>query len=246
MDKTLQIIPIPLLQDNYAYVLHDESENITAVVDPSEEAPIEKFLKGRGWSLDYILNTHHHWDHSGGNLGLKKLYPRARIVGPAYDKERIPGIEEVVDERSGFQMGAHQASILFIPGHTKGHIAFYFPKSSALFCGDTLFSLGCGRLFEGTAEQMWASLSKLMALPDDTLVYAGHEYTLANGKFALTVEPENSALNKFLETARAFREEGKPTLPSRLSAEKACNPFLRARNAEAFAILRQQKDQFRG
>ena len=255
--KELEIAVIPLLKDNYGYLVHDAVTAKTAAVDPSVAAPMLAAAKERGWRISHILNTHHHWDHTDGNLGLKEA-TGAIVVGPAYDRERIPGIDQAVDEASGFNFAGHEADVLFIPGHTRGHIAFYFADSKAVFCGDTLFSIGCGRTFEGTAQQMWNSLSKLRALPDDTWIYCGHEYTESNCRFALTVEPENRDLVEFAEAVKHARAQGDKTIPSNLGIEKFCNPFLRCDQprllekfggpkkdpATAFGAIRAAKDKF--
>ncbi len=253
----LEIQLVPCLKDNYAYLLHDAASGETAAVDPSEAEPVMKAAAARGWRLTHILNTHHHWDHTGGNLALKEA-TGASIVGPAPDRDRIPGIDVALDEDDCFRLGDRAALVLFIPGHTRGHIAFHFADDQAVFCGDTLFALGCGRMFEGTAPQMWASLCKLRALPAPTRVYCGHEYTQANARFALTVDrdnPELAARAMAVDTARAA---GRPTVPSTMAEERAANPFLRADQkaladavglpggdpAEVFAAIRQRKDNF--
>lgn len=253
----LEIALVPLLKDNYGYLLHEPKSGLTAVLDPSEAEPVLEAVAARGWRLSHILNTHHHGDHCGGNVELKAA-TGARVVGPAYDRARIPAIDEAVDEASGFQMGYARARVLFIPGHTRGHIAFWFEGSKALFCGDTLFSLGCGRMFEGDPVMMWGSLSKLRALPTETRIYCGHEYTEANARFALTVDPDNKALQARNTAVKALRAEGKPTIPSTLAEERAANPFLRADDPamaqrlglsgkpahEVFGEIRRRKDQF--
>jgi hydroxyacylglutathione hydrolase len=253
----LEIRLVPLLRDNYAYLLHEPQANVTAIIDPSEAAPVLAAAQKAGWQLTHILNTHHHPDHSGGNLGLKQA-TGATIVGPKPDAARIPGIDIGVDDGESFALGNAVAKILFIPGHTRGHIAFWFAQDQALFCGDTLFSLGCGRTFEGTAQQMWASLSKLRALPDETRIYCGHEYTQNNARFALTVDPQNPALKKRAAEVDRLRGEGKATIPSRMGEEKAANPFLRADDpavaasvglsgadpVAVFAEVRRRKDNF--
>ena len=253
----LDIAVIPLLKDNYGYLIHDAATGATAALDPSEAQPMLDAAAARGWRISHVLNTHHHHDHSGGNVGIKQA-TGAKVVGPAYDRDRIPGIDVAVDEDSGFALGGHQADVLFIPGHTRGHIAFYFADSKAVFCGDTLFSIGCGRTFEGTAQQMWASLTKLRALPDDTWIYCGHEYTEANCRFALTVEPENRDLVEMAEAVKFARAQGDKTIPTNLGIEKFCNPFLRADQprllakfggpnqdpATAFGAIRHAKDVF--
>ena len=255
----LQIIQIPVLLDNYVYLVHEPAAGLTGVVDPSLAEPVLDALKHHGWNLDFIINTHHHWDHTGGNIELK-AETGAKVVGPLAEAARIPLIDMAFKEGERFQFGQAEAQILDIPGHTSGHIAFWFADNDVLFCGDTLFSLGCGRLFEGTPAQMWNSLSKIRELPDATQVYCGHEYTEANGRFALTLEPENPELRSIMERVRATRAQGQSTVPSKLGDEKAANPFLRADKdalqaamgmagadpVEVFARVRSQKDAFRG
>lgn len=251
----MQIEAVPLLRDNYAWLLTEGDE--AAIIDPSEAGPVLEKLNSAKLHLRYIVNTHHHGDHCGGNLGLKAATD-AEIIGPAYDRERIPGIDKGIDEGTGWSFGDHPAQVLFIPGHTRGHIALYFPQARALFCGDTLFSMGCGRLFEGTPAQMWHSLLKLRGLPRDTRIYCGHEYTEANCRFALTIEPENEALKQYAEKVEIARRAGLPTLPSSLGMECDANPFLRADNPllarqiggenkdsiAIFAEIRSRKDNF--
>jgi hydroxyacylglutathione hydrolase len=248
---------VPCLKDNYAYLLHDEATGATGVVDPSEAAPVEAALAKRGWRLTHILNTHHHWDHTGGNPELKARH-KAVVVGPRPDRDRIPDIDVDVDEGEKFRLGEAEAEILFIPGHTRGHIAFWFPESQAVFCGDTLFAIGCGRMFEGTPQQMWRSLGKLRDLPPETRVYCGHEYTQANARFALTVEPKNARLAARAAAVDAARAAGRPTIPSTIGEERETNPFLRADQpaiaatvglaaadpVAVFAEVRQRKDHF--
>jgi hydroxyacylglutathione hydrolase len=255
----LQIIQIPVLSDNYVYLVHEPKDGLTGVVDPSLAEPVLEALEQQGWRLDYIINTHHHWDHTGGNVVLK-AETGAFVVGPLAEAKRIPLIDQAFKEGERFHFGQAAAQIFDIPGHTSGHIAYWFENNGVLFCGDTLFSLGCGRLFEGTPSQMWNSLSKLRGLPDSTRIYCGHEYTEANGRFALTIEPENSDLVSMMARIRETRAQGQPTVPSRLGDEKAANPFLRADKGElqaaigmaggdpvaVFAHVRRQKDSFRG
>jgi len=227
----LNIHLVPCLKDNYAYLVHEPATSSVAIVDPSEAAPVVAALKAHNLKLTHILNTHHHFDHTGGNLPLKEA-TGARIVGPRADRDRIPGIDEDVGEGDTWSLGQAKANIFDIPAHTKGHIAFWFEADKAVFTGDTMFAMGCGRLFEGTPAQMWSSLSKLAALPADTRVYCGHEYTLANGKFAVTLEPGNAALKKRLAEVERLRAEGKPTIPSTIGLERETNPFLRAESKE--------------
>lgn len=246
---------VPCLRDNYAYLVSDAGQGIWAVVDPSESEPVIRALGGR--KLTHILNTHHHPDHTGGNLALKAKY-EAVIAGPEKDAERIPGIDIGLREGKAWSLGRHQAQILDIPAHTKAHIAIHFPDDGMVFTGDTLFAMGCGRLFEGTPEMMWASLSKLMTLPDSTRIYCGHEYTLNNGRFALTLEPGNAELRSRVDYVQRARAENKPTIPTVMGLEKRTNPFLRpnspeirrtlslenASDVDVFAEMRKRKDAF--
>lgn len=218
---------IPVLADNYVYLAHEEESGATAVVDPATAEPVLAALAAKNWRLTHILNTHHHGDHTGGNLELKAA-TGAQVVGARKDSQRIPGIDVEVGDGDTFLLGHAAAMVFETPGHTSGHIAFWFPDSQALFCGDTLFSLGCGRLFEGSAQQMWASLARLRDLPGDTLVYCAHEYTAANGRFARLVERDNPAMLARLEAVAALRAQGRPTVPTTLTQERAANPFLRA------------------
>lgn len=256
----LEIERVPCLSDNYSWLLHDPSSQLTAVVDPAEVQPVLDALQRRGWTLTHILNTHHHHDHTGGNAELKRLYG-ATVVGPAADRARIPGIDVALSDGDRYAFGgAGELVCLDTPGHTRGHVTFHFPDSKALFPGDTLFALGCGRLFEGTPEQMWASLSKLLPLPRDTQVYCAHEYTAGNARFAAVADPGNAALAARSEAVHAARAKGEPTVPSLLGEELDTNPFLRpddpgvraalgipasASSAEAFGRIRAAKDNFR-
>ncbi len=254
---TLQIDHLICLRDNFVWLLREPESGAVACVDPSEAAPVKAKLDALGWKLTHILNTHHHPDHTGGNLELKRA-TGATIVGPAADKARIPGIDVALAENETYDFGKETARVYDIPGHTRGHIAFWFEKAKAVFTGDTLFSLGCGRLFEGTPAQMWHSLSKLRRLPADTKVYCGHEYTQSNAKFALAIDPENPALKARAAEVDALRAQGKATLPSTIGSECAANPFLRAADpvlarsvsqtpgdpVVVFAEIRARKDKF--
>lgn len=222
----LDIVQIPVLTDNYLYLIHDKTSGDTAIVDPAVSEPVIAACESHGWTLTHIINTHHHWDHTGANLALKDQFGLT-IIGPAAERERIPGLDIAVGDGDTICLGDEEAQVFDVPGHTSGHIAYYFADSRALFCGDTIFALGCGRLFEGTPDQMWHSLTKLIALPDDTLVHCAHEYTEANAAFAETVEPGNPTLMERIKEIKALRAEGKPTVPSELGVEKATNPFLR-------------------
>jgi len=251
----LEIEPVACLRDNYAYLIHDPNTDLCAVVDPSEPGPVSNALKRHGWRLSHILNTHHHYDHTGGNVPLKEA-SGAEVVGPRKDRERIPALDTGVDEETNWRFGSLEVRVLEIPAHTRAHIAFVF--DDAAFTGDTLFAMGCGRLFEGTPDLMWQSLCKLMTLPDETRVYCGHEYTLNNGRFALTLEPGNKALRERTRDVEAKRSQGTPTVPSTIGLEKATNPFLRPGSAEirqaldlvgaddvsVFAEMRRRKDSF--
>jgi len=254
----LVIERVPVLNDNYSWILHDEKTGVTAVVDPAEVDPIVRAAERKGWKLTHVLNTHHHWDHTGGNEVLKERYG-VTIVGPKADKERIPGIDVELADGEEFDLGASRLTCFDTPGHTKGHITLYFPNNKALFPGDTLFSMGCGRLFEGTPAQMWSSLRKLVGLPRDTLVYCAHEYTKSNAAFAAHVEPGNELLQKRKAEVDAAVEQGIPTVPSDLGMELETNPFLRPWSAEirqrlgiaadasdddAFGAIRRAKDRF--
>lgn len=256
-NKLMEIAVFPVLSDNYGFLIHDKKTGNTAVVDPAEAGVTLVNCQQRGWNLTHILNTHHHNDHVGGNLELKSK-TGCQIIGPAYDRDRIPGLDIAVDEKTGAYFADQYAQVFFVPGHTRGHITYWFSQQKSLFCGDTLFSLGCGRLFEGTPAQMWSSLLKLRALPDETQLYCAHEYTLSNARFALTVEPENEALKVKAESVARDRAMGRFTIPSTLCVEKACNPFLRADIPElqeryggsaasaidVFAAIRRAKDRF--
>lgn len=253
----LEIHMFPCLADNYGYLVHDRESGTTAAVDTPDAEAIRAQLEAKGWRLTHILNTHHHADHAGGNLRLKAA-TGCTIVGPRADAARIPGIDVEVDEGDVLELGPHRVEVLDTPGHTRGHIVYYLPDDKVGFVGDTLFAMGCGRLFEGTPAQMWGSLQKIMRWPDDTRIYCAHEYTQANARFALTVEPRNEALvSRAAEVAR-LRAEQRPTIPTTLAVEKATNPFLRAASphlretvglpdasdVEVFAKTRQLKDVF--
>ncbi|MFA7428733.1 MAG: hydroxyacylglutathione hydrolase [Rhodospirillaceae bacterium] len=253
----LEIIQIPVLSDNYVYLLHDAASGMTAAVDPTLADPVQAVLAERGWTLTHILNTHHHADHTGGNLALKQA-TGCTIIGNRADAARLPGLDVAVSEGDTVTLGAHSARVLEVSGHTVGHIAYWFEDAAALFCGDTLFALGCGRMFEGTPAQFWSSLSKLRALPDETRVFCAHEYTLSNWRFADSVDPDNATLQARGQAIRTLRDQGKATVPSMLGEEKATNPFLRADDAalasrlglagrppaDVFAEIRRRKDSF--
>ena len=232
----LEIYQIPCLQDNYGFLVHDPETGATATIDTPEVAPINQALAAKGWRLTHILNTHHHFDHAGGNEELKAQW-NCQVVGAAIDAERIPGLDVALADGDTLTLGSKQARIIEVPGHTSGHIAYYFAADEVAFVGDTLFALGCGRLFEGTPEQMIESLGKIMALPDATTVYCAHEYTEANAAFAVTVEPANPALQQRVKEIQALRAAGKPTVPTSIGLERATNPFVRSDSAELQAVL---------
>ena len=239
----MQIQIIPCLNDNYSYLIIDEEENIACVVDPSESEPIIKYLERTNIKLKFILNTHHHYDHVGGNQELKKKYG-ANVVGYKGDKDRIPGIDILVSDQETWKYKNFEAKIIHIPGHTLGHIGFYFHKNESVFTGDTLFSLGCGRIFEGTYHQMFDSLMKLKKLPKNTKVFCGHEYTLQNSKFCKVHDKDNINLETKINKIKIKLNAGLSTIPSTIKDELECNIFLRSDNVETFSKLRDLKDNF--
>jgi hydroxyacylglutathione hydrolase len=235
--------PVAILQDNYAWLLRETGTGATAIVDPAEAAPIITAIEAAGGRLDLILLTHHHADHVAATDDIRARFG-APVVGAAADAHRLPRLDRAVREGDEVALGGAAARVIETPGHTRGQINFFFPDGAVLLSGDTLFSLGCGRLIEGTAGEMFASLAKLKALPDDTLVCCGHEYTESNGRFALSVEPENPALKARLAEVAAQRAAGRPSVPSTMASERAANPFLRAPDVARFAALRAAKDKF--
>tara|TARA_B100001250_G_scaffold388079_1_gene386031 strand:- start:341 stop:1060 length:720 start_codon:yes stop_codon:yes gene_type:complete len=239
----MQVEIIPCLQDNYSYVIIDESNNTACVIDPSEAAPIINFLQKQNIELKYILNTHHHFDHTGGNEDLKKKF-KSIVVGFKKDSKRIPGIEVLLEDGEIWEAENFLAKIIHVPGHTTGHICFHFFKEKLIFTGDTLFSLGCGRIFEGTYEEMFLSLNKIKSLPEETKIYCGHEYTLNNANFCIKHDFENQNLQKKIKLIRKQRDNGQPTIPTTVKDELDCNIFLRAKNLETFSKLRDLKDNF--
>jgi hydroxyacylglutathione hydrolase len=239
----MKIEIISCLQDNYSYVIIDEKKNIACVVDPSESTPVIKFLEKNKVNLKFILNTHHHYDHVGGNKELKEKY-NASVVGFRGDKERIPEIDILVDDQEIWKYENFETKIIHIPGHTSGHIGFYFYNDKSVFTGDTLFSLGCGRIFEGTYSQMYESLKKIKSLPQDTKIFCGHEYTLNNSKFCLSHDKNNENLkNKIIQIQKKL-QNNLPTIPSTIKEELQCNIFLRSNSVETFSKLRDLKDNF--
>jgi len=239
----MKIQIIPCLQDNYSYLVIDEESNIACVVDPSEADPIIEYLENTQIKLKFILNTHHHYDHVGGNKKLKEKYG-ASVVGYERDKERIPGIDILVKDQETWIHKNFEAKIIHIPGHTHGHICFYFYKDESIFTGDTLFSLGCGKIFEGTHSQMFDSLMKLKELPKSTKVFCGHEYTLQNSKFCMVHDENNKNLKAKINDIKIKLKAGLSTIPSTIKDELECNIFLRSKNVETFSKLRNLKDNF--
>jgi len=239
----LEIHMFPCLWDNYGFLVHSPDTGETACIDTPETDKIILALEEKGWKLTHIWNTHHHPDHAGGNLELKDLFG-LQILGCGADKKRLPGLDVELADGDVFKFGGHDIRILETPGHTIGHIIFYIESAKAAFVGDTIFALGCGRLFEGTPQQMYESLKKIAQLPDDTALYCAHEYTLSNGKFALTVEPDNADLITYMEQARAKRDDNIPTVPTTVLAEKKANPFVRASSAAQLGSIRKAKDNF--
>tara|TARA_X000001036_G_scaffold374654_1_gene363132 strand:- start:70 stop:831 length:762 start_codon:yes stop_codon:yes gene_type:complete len=248
----MNITSIPCLSDNYAYILENTDEKLIGVVDPSEAQPIINFLRKKKLKLNYILNTHHHFDHVGGNSELKKLY-NAKVVGFAGDKHRIPNIDITLKDNEEWYFGKLKVKILHIPGHTSGHICFFFEKDKIAFTGDTLFSLGCGKIFEGTHNQMYTSLKKIKNLPKETKIYCGHEYTYKNAKFCIEYDSNNIHLKKYFEKIKELRSKNLPTIPTNLGDELKLNIFLRCdqielqtnlnmENQEDFKVFRKVRD----
>jgi hydroxyacylglutathione hydrolase len=241
----MEIVRIPALSDNYIWLVHDEASGETMVVDPAVADPVLEAAAARGWRITHIWNTHWHPDHTGGNAAIKAA-TGAQVTGPAAEAGRIPTLDRPVREGDRVSLGGTAADVMAVPAHTAGHIAYYLPAEGVAFVGDTLFAMGCGRLFEGTAQQMHANLQRLAALPPETRIYCAHEYTLSNARFAATVEPHNAALAGRLEAVEAARARDEATVPTTIALELATNPFMRAASVEEFAERRLAKDNFRG
>ncbi len=240
----LEVVRVPVLQDNYAWLVHDDASGGTIVVDPGEAAPVQAAAAARGWRIDAVWTTHWHPDHTGGNAELKAA--GAQIVAPSAEAARIPTLDRGVGEGDTLTLGEHRADVMTVPGHTQGHVAFHFADEALLFTGDTLFAMGCGRLFEGTPADMHANMRRYAAMPHATRVFCGHEYTLSNARYAVFAEPGNSAMRDRLVEVEAMRGRGEATVPTTIGAERATNPFLRAETVEAFARVRAGKDAFKG
>lgn len=241
--SSLEIVRIPALSDNYIWLVHDSASGETLVVDPAEAAPVLTVASQRGWQIGQIWNTHWHPDHIGGNAAIVAA-TGARVTAPAAEAAKIPGIDRAVGEGDIVYLGDHAAQVMSVPAHTAGHIAYHFAQDDAVFVGDTLFAMGCGRLFEGTAEQMFTNMGRLAALPGDTQVYCAHEYTLSNGRYAAVAEPDNAAIAVRLAAVEAMRERGEATVPTTIAAERATNPFMRAGSVAELGRRRAEKDAF--
>ena len=252
----IEIHQFPCLSDNYGYLVHDPESGETAAIDTPDASTILAEADRKGWKITQIWNTHWHPDHAGGNLAIKEA-TGCVIIGPVGEEEKIPGLDRAVGQDSLVNLGAHTARVIDVPGHTLGHIAFHMEDDGVAFVGDTVFALGCGRIFEGTPPQMWESIAKIKALPAETTLYCAHEYTAANADFALTIEPSNTDLQSYVSRVRALRADNQPTVPTTLEDELKANPFLRADipelqqamghagdTVQTFAEIRQRKDSF--
>jgi len=241
----IEVVRIPALQDNYVWMAHDAASGETVVVDPADATPVLVEAERRGWTIGQIWNTHWHRDHTGGNAEIKAA-TGCTITGPAAEAAKIPTLDVQVSEGDRVRLGAFEAEVLEVPAHTAGHIAYYLADAGIAFVGDTLFAMGCGRLFEGTADQMWANMQRLAVLPPETRVYCAHEYTQANGRYALHAEPDNPALIARMHEVDAMHARGEATVPTTIALERATNPFMRAGSVAVLAQRRSEKDQFRG
>jgi len=239
----MEIVPVPVLTDNYVWLIHNPASGETAAVDPSVADPVLDAVAERGWTLTQVLNTHWHPDHTGGNEGIKAA-TGCSITAPA-EAQRVSKVDRVVAEGDKVTIAGAEAVVWDTPAHTAGHIAYYFAQERMIFVGDTMFAMGCGRLFEGTAGQMYSNMQRIAALPPDVRIYCGHEYTLANARFALHAEPDNAAVRARLEQVEAERDRREITLPTTVAQERETNPFVRATDVEDFARLRKDKDSFR-
>lgn len=240
----LEVVRVPVLSDNYAWLVHDPASGETLAVDPGEAGPVLAAAAARGWRIGQVWATHWHPDHVAGIPEIKA--GGAVVTGPAAEAARIPTLDRTTAEGDELSLGEHRAAVMGTPGHTAGHVVFHFAAAGLLFTGDTLFAMGCGRLFEGTAAQMFGNMQRLAALPDDCQVYCGHEYTASNARFALTVDPDNAELRARAAEVEALRARGDATVPTTIGLERATNPFIRARSADELASLRAGKDRFRG
>ncbi|WBO22620.1 hydroxyacylglutathione hydrolase [Sphingomonas abietis] len=244
VEQAIELVAVPALSDNYVWLMHDAASGETVAVDPGEAAPVLKAAEDRGWTITQVWNTHWHPDHVGGNAEIKAA-TGATITGPA-EEGRIPTLDRIIGEGDGVRIGVHEGTAIAVGAHTSGHIAIHLPGEAIVFTGDTLFAMGCGRLFEGTPADMFAAMRKLEALPGETRVCCGHEYTVSNGRYAVVAEPNNDEAKAALAQAERLRAEGKPTLPSTIAAERATNPFMRAATSEELGERRAAKDSFKG
>ncbi len=240
---TLEIVRIPVLSDNYVWLVHEPESKETMVVDPAVAEPVLEEAEKRGWTITQIWNTHWHPDHTGGNAAIKEA-TGCHVTGPAAEQDKIPTLDTKVEEGDTARLGEVVAEVIDVPAHTAGHIAFHISSEKAAFVGDTLFAMGCGRLFEGTPAQMYDNMRKLETLPDSTKVYCAHEYTQSNGEYALVAEPDNMALKERMAEVLTLRERGEATVPTTIKLEKATNPFMRAATVEELAQRRTAKDNF--
>lgn len=240
----LEVVRVPVLSDNYAWLVHDPASGETLAVDPGEAGPVMDAAAARGWRIGQVWATHWHPDHVAGIPEIKAH--GAVVTGPAAEAARIPTLDRTVAESDQVKLGQHRATVIETPGHTAGHVVFHFAEDGLVFTGDTLFAMGCGRLFEGTAKQMFDAMRRLAELPGETQVFCGHEYTQGNGRYALTVEPENADLRGRMVEVDALRARGEPTVPATVALERATNPFMRAASADELAKRRAEKDSFRG
>jgi len=239
----IEVVRIPARQDNYIWMAHDDLSGETVVIDPADAAPVLAEADKRGWKIGQIWNTHWHGDHIGGNAEIKAA-TGCTITGPAAEAAKIPTLDRLVSEGDRVKIGAVEAEVIEVPAHTAGHIAYYLPQAGIAFVGDTLFAMGCGRLFEGTPAQMFANMARLAALPPETIVYCAHEYTQSNGRYALHAEPGNQAVIERMREVDALRARGEPTVPTTIALERATNPFMRAASVEQLAQRRAEKDSF--
>ena len=241
----LDIVRVPALRDNYIWLVHEPAGGETLVIDPAEAAPALAAAETRGWIISQVWNTHWHPDHTGGNAGIKAA-TGARVTGPAAEAAKITTLDATVGEGDALRLGDHVAHVMATPAHTAGHVSYHFAEDGVIFVGDTLFAMGCGRLFEGSAEQMFAAMQRYAALDGETQVYCGHEYTQANGRYALAAEPGNAAIVARMVEVDARRRRGEATVPTTIAEERATNPFMRSRSAEELARRRIEKDTFAG
>lgn len=242
---TIEIVRIPVLDDNYVWLLHEPLSGETVVVDPAVAEPVLAEADRRGWTIGQIWNTHWHGDHIGGNAAIKAA-TGATVSAPAAEAAKIPTLDVALREGDSVRIGAIEGRVMEVPAHTAGHIAIHLPAEETVFVGDTLFAMGCGRLFEGTPQQMFVNMERLAELPDDTRIYCAHEYTQSNGRYALVAEPDNGAIRERMERVDSARAQGVPTVPTTIGLERATNPFMRAGSAKELARRRAAKDVFRG